>query len=75
MSLQNIVINQIKKAGKILGTNPNTLKIIQRPKNMLSFNIPVKLDNKITIFAGYRIQHNNIWVLIKVVFVIIPIYL
>ena len=60
MTLQNIVINQIKKSAKILGTNSNTLKIIQKPKNMLSFNIPVKIDNKINVFTGYRIQHNNI---------------
>ena len=59
MTLQNIVINQIKKAAKILGTNSNTLKIIQKPKNMLSFNIPVKINNKINVFTGYRIQHNN----------------
>ena len=61
MKLQNIVINQIKKASELLGTNKNILKIIEKPKNMLSFNIPVKLkNNKIEILTGYRIQHNNI---------------
>lgn len=61
MKLQNIVSNQIIKAGKLLGTNKNILKIIQKPKNMLSFNIPVKLkNNNIEILTGYRIQHNNI---------------
>ena len=61
MKLQNIVLNQITKASELLGTNKNILKIIQKPKNMLSFNIPVKLkNNKIEILTGYRIQHNNI---------------
>jgi glutamate dehydrogenase (NAD(P)+) len=61
MKLQNIVLNQITKAGKLLDSNKNILKIIQKPKNMLSFNIPVKLkNNKIEILTGYRIQHNNI---------------
>lgn len=61
MKLQNIVSNQIIKAGKLLGTNKDILKIIQKPKNMLSFNIPVKLkNNRIEILTGYRIQHNNI---------------
>ena len=61
MKLQNIVLNQITKAGKLLDSNKNVLKIIQKPKNMLSFNIPVKLkNNNIEILTGYRIQHNNI---------------
>ena len=60
MKLQNIVLNQIIK-GKLLDSNKNVLKIIQKPKNMLSFNIPVKLkNNNIEILTGYRIQHNNI---------------
>ena len=32
MKLQNIVLNQIKKAADLLGTNKNILKIIQKLK-------------------------------------------
>ena len=60
MKIQNIVLNQIQKASKLLGANKNILNIIEKPKNILSFNIPVKINDKIEIFKGYRVQHNNI---------------
>lgn len=60
MKIQNIVLNQIQKASKLLGENKNILEIITKPKNILTFNIPVKINNEIEIFKGYRVQHNNI---------------
>ena len=53
------VQKQIKNAVKIGKMKPNFEKQILQPKNKISFSVPVMLDNKLEIFDGYRIQHNN----------------
>ena len=38
---------------------PNFEKHVLQPKNKILFSVPVTLDNKVEMFEGYRIQHNN----------------
>ena len=60
MSIVNIVNRQIKNAARIINLDDNILKILQKPKNLISFNYPIRLQNgNIEIMSGYRIQHNN----------------
>ena len=33
---------------------------IQQPMNEIIVNFPVKISDKIELFKGYRVQHNNI---------------
>ena len=39
----------------------NNMKIIlSKPNNEIKINFPVKIKNNVSIFTGYRIQHNNL---------------
>lgn len=53
------VQNQIKNAVRIGKMNSHFEKHILQPKNKILFSVPVTLDNKVEMFEGYRIQHNN----------------
>ena len=59
VSIFKSVQNQIKNAVRIGKMNPNFEKHILQPKNKILFSVPVTLDNKVEMFEGYRIQHNN----------------
>ena len=72
MSIVNIVNKQIKNAARIINLDDNILKILQKPKNLISFNYPIKLQNgNIEIMSVINIVFNIIICLvhIKVVFV------
>ena len=52
---------QISNASKLCQLNHNVSKVLSKPKNLISFNFPVKLsDNNYYILTGNRVQHNNI---------------
>ena len=53
------VQNQIKNAVRIGKMNSHFEKHILQPKNKILFSVPVTMDNKVEMFEGYRIQHNN----------------
>jgi glutamate dehydrogenase (NAD(P)+) len=60
-NILKIVDTQILNAAKLCNLNKNVSTLLSMPKNKIIFNIPVKLsDNKIKLFSGYRVQHNNI---------------
>ena len=58
-SIVSIVENQIKKASSRININNNLLKILSKPINEIKMNFPVKIKDKVEIFSGYRVQHNN----------------
>lgn len=61
MSLYKNVLEQVKKASKIIQLDPNIEKFLCCPKRIIEMNIPVKMDNgKTQIFKGYRVQHNDL---------------
>lgn len=53
------VQKQIKNVANIKNINDNILNILLKPTNEISVNFPVKINNSIRIFSGYRVQHNN----------------
>ena len=58
--LKHIFESQIKQASRICKFNNNIFNIIKEPQNIININFPVKINNEIRIFEGYRVQHNNI---------------
>lgn len=54
-----IVDKQIKKASLKTQINKNLIKILNQPINQIKMNFPVVINNKVEIFSGYRVQHNN----------------
>ena len=55
----SIIEKQIQRATTKFNVNKNLLKILKNPMNKIELNFPVLLNNKIEIFSGYRVQHNN----------------
>ena len=58
-NITSIVKNQILRASSKMNINQNLLKILSKPNNEIKVNFPVKINDKIEIFSGYRVQHNN----------------
>ncbi len=51
---------QLMKTADLCGVNSNMENILLHPFKEVVINFPVKFDNNhVTIFQGYRIQHNN----------------
>ena len=55
----SIIQKQIQKTTKKHPINQNLLKILSTPCNEIKINFPVKINDQIEIFSGYRVQHNN----------------
>lgn len=59
--LFDTVLAQFNQAADILGLDPGVREILERPKNEIVVNFPVRLDDgRIETFAGYRVQHNDV---------------
>ena len=54
-----IIENQIKKAASRININKDLLQILSKPINQIKMNFPVIINNKVEMFSGYRVQHNN----------------
>ena len=60
-NLYTLAENQIKNAFENNNFTEELRKTFEQPLNEIIVNFPVRLDNnKIHIFKGYRVQHNNI---------------
>lgn len=57
--LQNALV-QLKKAAELIKLDSAVLEILKKPKKILKFSIPVKMDDgDVKVFDGYRVQWNN----------------
>jgi glutamate dehydrogenase (NAD(P)+) len=60
----NVYVNvtkQFNKAADLMKLDPEIRKILAKTTNEITVNFPVKLDDeRIEIFTGYRVQHNNV---------------
>ena len=57
----NLVQEQLTNGFNNSSIPINMKEILKFPKNEIIFNFPVKLsNNKLKIFKGYRIQHNDV---------------
>ena len=60
MSLFNNVLKQFNKAADLMELNPDIRRILASNKNEITVSFPVKMDDdRIEIFTGYRVQHND----------------
>lgn len=60
MSFIDSVITHIDDASKLIRLDKDIARILSNPKRIVEVNLPVKMDNdKIEIFRGYRVQHND----------------
>jgi len=49
------------RAADVMGLDPHVRTILQQPKNQITVNFPVRMDDgRFKVFKGYRIQHNNV---------------
>ena len=55
----SIIDKQLRKAASKVNVNPNLLTVLSKPMNEIKVNFPVKINDKIEVFSGYRVQHNN----------------
>tara|TARA_R110002167_G_scaffold126471_1_gene307222 strand:- start:4361 stop:5653 length:1293 start_codon:yes stop_codon:yes gene_type:complete len=54
------VMRQFDNAADIIDLNGNIRKILEVTNNEFVVHFPVRMDNgEVTIFTGYRVQHNN----------------
>lgn len=60
-SLYETVITQFNRAAETMGLDPSVRSILSVPMNEIVVHFPVKMDDgNVTMFAGYRVQHNNV---------------
>lgn len=60
-SLYETAVQQFERAADVIKLTPYVREILRHPKNEVLVNFPVLLDNgDYKVFAGYRIQHNNV---------------
>ena len=58
--LSQLIETQFKQASSKYGLNKSVKKMLSFPKNKIQVNFPVKINNKIEMISGFRVQHNNI---------------
>ena len=59
-SVYENVIAQFDKAAKLIRLDPNIAKILATTQNEIVVHFPVRMnDDRIEMFTGYRVQHNN----------------
>ena len=55
-----IAMRQFDTAAEKLGLDPGLSEVLRRPHRWLTVNLPVKMDDgTISVFEGYRVQHNS----------------
>lgn len=53
-------IRTLESAGKLIGLNHNALERLKSPRRAIIVSVPVRMDdNRVKIFTGYRVQHNQ----------------
>ena len=55
-----LIQSQFDKAARICKLNPDVYQILSTPKNKIQVSFPVKINNQVQVFHGYRVQHNDI---------------
>ncbi len=53
-------LEQLKRGADLIKLENNILEILQKPKRILEFSLPLKMDDgSFRIFEGYRVQYND----------------
>ena len=60
-SVYKNVAKQFNRAADLMDLDPNIRRILAQTQNEIVVHFPVKMDDgRIEVFAGYRVQHNNV---------------
>ncbi|RCW42024.1 MULTISPECIES: Glu/Leu/Phe/Val dehydrogenase [unclassified Halanaerobium] len=53
-------MDSLQKAGKIADVNPKVMEYLSRPKRIIDFSIPLKMDDgSFKLFTAYRVHYND----------------
>ena len=55
----SIIEKQIERASSKTNICSNLFKVLKEPMNKIQINFPVKINDNVEVFSGYRVQHNN----------------
>ena len=54
------VLEQVERAGRVLGLDPYELELLKHPKRQVIVSLPVMMDDgHPRVFTGYRVLHDN----------------
>jgi glutamate dehydrogenase (NAD(P)+) len=54
------VLEQVERAGRVLGLDPHELELLKHPKRQVIVSLPVMMDDgNPRVFTGYRVLHDN----------------
>jgi glutamate dehydrogenase (NAD(P)+) len=60
-SVYDNVIEQFNKAADLIALEKDIREILAKTQNEVVVNFPVRMDDgRVEVFAGYRVQHNNV---------------
>ncbi len=58
--LYNNFLKTLNNSAAVISCDPNVLTRLKSPKRILTFSIPVRMDNyEVKVFTGYRVQYNS----------------
>ncbi len=53
-------LDSLNKAGKLAEINPRVMELLSRPKRIMDFSIPMKMDDgSFKLFTAYRVHYND----------------
>jgi glutamate dehydrogenase/glutamate dehydrogenase (NAD(P)+) len=56
----NSALDSLNKAGKLAGIDPKVMNLLSRPKRIIDFSIPLKMDDgSFRLFEAYRVHYND----------------
>lgn len=56
----NSALDSLNKAGELAGIDPNVMDLLSRPKRIINFSIPLKMDDgSFRLFEAYRVHYND----------------
>ncbi len=56
----NSALDSLNKAGELAGIDPNVMNLLSRPKRIIDFSIPLKMDDgSFRLFEAYRVHYND----------------
>lgn len=59
-SVFQVALDALNEAGRLGNINPGVMDILQAPKRIFSFRIPLKLDNgNVKVFQAYRVHYSD----------------
>jgi len=60
VSVFESALNALKTAGEKGGIDERVIRLLSRPKRVIDFSIPLKMDNgEFRLFEAYRVQYND----------------